>query len=379
VPDLQLGDVEGPRAPREDGKVASVSATDDAEVRIELTQLGWDDDWAALAAETAAGRALAPARITIEHRGAYEAIAASGPVWAELRGRDYFEAKDKRELPTVGDWILVAAAESGVSPIEALLPRRSCLVRAAAGEKTLPQPIAANVDVAFVVTSANLDLNARRVERYLATVTAGGATPVIVLNKIDLVDDPAPLLERLAEVAPGVRILSISAARGDGIDRVREVLAGKTGVVVGSSGVGKSTLLNQLHGAATQDVRPVRDDDDRGRHTTTRRELFLLEGGGVLIDTPGMRELKVWADPTATGDDELAFDDVSALAAQCRFRDCTHGKEPGCAVRAAVPAERLAAWQKLRREQLSQAEAKQRARVGSRALRQRLRDKGAKE
>jgi len=301
-------------------------------------------------------------------------------VWAELRGKDYFEARDKTALPTVGDWVLVAPADgTGVSPIEALLPRRSCLVRAAAGEKTIPQPIAANVDLAFVVTSANLDLNVRRVERYLATVQSGGAAPVIVLNKIDLIADPAPLLARLAEVAPGVPVIATSAAYGDGVDRVRAHLAGRTGVVVGSSGVGKSTLLNQLLGAAAQVVRTVRDDDDKGRHTTTRRELFFLDGGGVVIDTPGMRELKVWTEPSTTGDDELGFEDVTALSATCRFRDCTHTNEPGCAVRDAVPAERLAAWQKLRREAAAQVQDKRRARVATRSLRQRLRDKGAKE
>ena len=353
---------------------------------MELAALGWDEAWAAAAADAAAGRDLAPARIAIEHRGAYEAIGAGGMVWAELRGKDYFEARDKRELPTVGDWVLVAPAAAGVSPIDALLPRRSCLVRAAAGEKTAPQPIAANVDVAFVITSANQDLNERRIERYLTTVEAGGAAPVIVLNKIDLVDDAAPLVARLAEVAPGVPVVPVSAARGDGTEAVRAHLGpGRTGVVVGSSGVGKSTLLNRLLGAAAQAVQPVRDDDDRGRHTTTRRELFVLDGGGIVIDTPGMRELKLWAEGSDTGDDELAFDDVDDLAATCRFRDCGHDAEPGCAVRAAVErgelaAARLDSWKKLHREHAVEGArreeaAKRRAKVGAKALRARLRDK----
>jgi len=349
-----------------------------------LEELGWDDTWAAAAEAAAAGAAVTPARITIEHRGAYEAIGAGGPVWAELRGKDYHEARDKRALPTVGDWVLVSGADQGgVSPIHALLPRRSSLVRAAAGEKVAPQPIAANVDVAFVVTSANQDLNVRRIERYLTTVVDGGAAPVILLNKIDLVDDFAPLVARLAEVAPGVPVVPCSAARGDGLDAARAHLGpGRTGVVIGSSGVGKSTLLNRLLGAAAQDVQPVRADDDRGRHTTTRRELFVLAGGGILIDTPGMRELKPWTEPDATGDDALAFDDIAGLAAGCRFGDCSHDREPGCAVRAAVDAgelaaDRVAAWRKLHLEQTAQAR-KRLEKVGAKSLRQRLRDKGVK-
>jgi ribosome biogenesis GTPase len=352
---------------------------------VNLDELGWDAAWAAAAEAAAAGRELTPARIVVEHRGAYEAIGAAGPIWAELRGKDYHEARDKRALPTVGDWVLVAGAGGdGVSAIEALLPRRSSLVRAAAGEKVAPQPIAANIDVAFVVTSANQDLNERRIERYLTTVQGGGAAPVIVLNKVDLVDDPAPLIARLAEVAPGVPIVACSAGRGEGVDAARAHLGpGRTGVVVGSSGVGKSTLLNRLLGEAAQAVLPVRDHDDRGRHATTRRELFVLAGGGVLIDTPGMRELKVWSEPDATGDDGLAFDDIAALAAGCRFGDCGHDREPGCAVRAAVDAgelaaERLAAWQKLQREQSAQAK-KRTEKARSRLIRQYLRDKGRKE
>jgi ribosome biogenesis GTPase len=372
---------------------------------VDLIDLGWDDAWQR-AADAHPG--LAPARIAVEHRGAYEALGAAGTVWAELRGVAYHAARDKRELPTVGDWVMLgepsgagpgdasAKREPGVSPrsrrepasraannaaIEHLLPRRTSLVRAAAGERTEPQPIAANVDVAFVVTSANLDFNARRLERYLAAVGSGGAAPVLVLNKIDLVDDPAALLARMAEVAAGAPVVAMSAIRGEGVDTVRAHLArGRTGVVVGSSGVGKSTLLNQLLGAAEQTTLPVRADDDRGRHATTRRELFVLDGGGILIDTPGMRELKPWMEE----DEELGFDDIETLAAQCKFADCTHEREPGCAVRGAVPDDRLAAWKKLTGERAEVAgrrseAAKRREKAGARALRQRLREKGRKD
>lgn len=366
-----------------------------------LAELGWDDDWAAAAAPAlaeAGALELEPARVAIEHRGAYEVLGERGMLWAELRGKDYYAARDKRELPTVGDWVLIAGAEAaaagGAAVIHAIVPRRSCLVRAAAGDKVMPQPIAANVDIAFVVTSANLDLNARRVERYLATVRDGGAEPVIVLNKVDLVDDPGPLVARIAEVAPGTAVVIASATRGDGLDALAAHLAGHlTGVVIGSSGVGKSTLLNRLLGEATQQVAPVRGHDDRGRHTTTRRELFVLTRGGVVVDTPGMRELKPWTEPDINEDpgatDALAFDEIAVMAQGCRFADCRHLAEPGCAVRLAVEAgaldpARLASWLKLAREQGDRTAAanvadKRREKIGARSLRARLRDKGAKD
>ncbi len=305
---------------------------------MNLAALGWDDAWAAAAA--AIDPALAPARVAVEHRGAYQVLDDGELRWAELRGKDYHAAEDKRALPTVGDWVLTDGPV-----IKAILPRRSCIVRAAAGERVAPQPIAANVDVAFIVTSANLDLNVRRVERYLATVQASGAAPVIVLNKIDLVEDPAPLRDKLA--ALGATVIACSAARGDGIAEVRAQLGASTGVVIGSSGVGKSTILEHLIGAPLA-VQAVRAHDDRGKHTTTRRELYVLPGGGVVIDTPGMRELKLWAE---AGDDDLAFEDINELAAGCKFSDCKHAAEPGCAVRDAVAPDRLAAWHKLAREQ----------------------------
>lgn len=344
---------------------------------MNLQDLGWDDAWAAAAAAIDPG--LAPARIAVEHRGAYQALDDGGELrWVELRGKDYFAAADKRALPTVGDWVLTAGAV-----IHAILPRRSCVVRAAAGEKVMPQPIAANVDVAFIVTSANLDLNVRRVERYLATVQASGAAAVIVLNKIDLVDDPAPLRDKLA--AMGAPVIATSAARGDGVEEVRARLGRGTGVVIGSSGVGKSTLLEHLIGQALPTA-AVRPHDDRGRHTTTRRELFVLAGGGVIIDTPGMRELKLWSEADPAGaDDQLAFDDVTALAAQCKFADCRHVAEPGCAVVAAVkagalPADRLDAYRKLAGEQVREADRRdhaerRRGKVGSKLLRARLKEK----
>jgi ribosome biogenesis GTPase len=347
-----------------------------------LAALGWDEAWARAAAEH--DPSWTPARVAIEHRGAYEVIGEGGGMMAELPGRTYRDAKDKRALPAVGDWVLVSGAEQAIasgSPaiVRATLPRRGLLVRQAAGEKTSPQPLAANVDVGFVVTSANKDLSPRRLERYLAFLRGGGARPVIVLNKIDLVADPAPQLAAIEAAAPGIPVVTASAARGEAHALTAFLGAGTTAVLCGSSGVGKSTLVNALAALAGDAARPtqaVKVDTDRGKHTTARRELFALPGGGVVIDTPGMRELALWDD----ADETDAFDDIVALAARCKFADCRHDREPGCAVRGAVAPERLAAYQKLAAETETggarrEAAVKRNARVASRALRARLKDK----
>ncbi len=364
---------------------------------IDLADLGWDPAWAAAAAAHPAE--LAPARISIEHRGAYEVLGADGGYVAELPGKTYRDAKDRRALPAVGDWVLVsgapAAAATGSSAvIRAVLPRRGLIIRQAAGEKTAPQPLAANVDLAFVVTSANKDLNPRRLERYLALVTAGGARPIIVLNKIDLSPDPARERAAIAAAAPGVEIALTSAATGDAAALAGLLPRGVTAVLCGSSGVGKSTLVNALAALAGDAARPTRPIDaatDRGRHATTRRELFALPSGGVIIDTPGMRELALWDDDDASTD--AGFGDLAAIAVGCKFADCRHGAEPGCAVRAAVaagtlPPARLAGWVKLeaegaaadqRRQLAAKAAERRRGKVMTQAVRARLRDKGRGE
>ena len=314
----------------------------------ELARLGWDAAWQAARAELDPEAAWQPVRIAAEHRGAYHALGPGGVAWVELTGRAFHGAGDKRALPTVGDWVLVerwpgAVAGAGAAVVRAVLPRRSFLVRKAAGEATVPQPLAANVDTGLVMTSANSDLSTGRLDRYVSLLRDGGISPVLVLSKADLAADPSAHLAALAALAD--RVIAISVVTGAGLDEIRALGApGTTCVLLGSSGVGKSTLLNAVAGT-DQITRAIRGDE-RGRHTTTRRELFVSATGALWIDTPGMRELGQWVDDAAE-DTELAFDDIAELAQRCKFRDCRHRDEPGCAVQGAVPAARLASFHKL--------------------------------
>lgn len=321
----------------------------------DLLRLGWDTAWQAARAAADPDAAWQPARIAAEHRGAYQALgpASDGGLalaWIELPGRAFHTAADKRALPTVGDWVLIehwrtAAAGSGAGVIRSVLPRRSFLVRRAAGEAIAPQPLTANVDTGVVVASANADLSPARLDRYLSLLSGGGIAPVLALSKIDLVPDPVPLVARLAALAD--RVIAVSVITGAGLAELRALAApGTTTILLGSSGVGKSSLLNAVAGTA-QPTRAIRADD-RGRHTTTRRELFATDAGGLWIDTPGMRELGLWiAEQDASAPDPAAFEDIAARARGCRFRDCRHVDEPGCAVRGAVSPDRLASFHKL--------------------------------
>jgi ribosome biogenesis GTPase len=348
----------------------------------QLDRLGWDERWAAARRARDPAGDLATVRIAAEHRGAYQAIGAGGSAWAELTGRTFHRARDKRELPTVGDWVLVtgwdvAVAGRGAAVIHHVLPRRGLLVRKAAGEAGQPQPIAANIDIGLVMTSADRDLSPARLDRYVTLLRDGGVAPALALSKIDLVPDPGPALAQLADIAPGAPVLALSVVAGVGLDTVRTLAGpGRTCVLLGSSGVGKSSLLNALVGEAAQDVQPIRTDQ-RGQHTTTHRELFVTEHG-LWIDTPGMRELAHYLDgETALG----AFDDIAALARDCKFRDCLHRDEPGCAVRGAVEPSRLASYHKLAAERATGAVKHQVARRNAerRRAKTKLRATGARK
>jgi ribosome biogenesis GTPase len=332
-----------------------------------LQRIGWDSDWDDVRRSVDPDCALQPVRIIAEHRGAYHATDGTergredAVTWVEIPGRTYHQAQDKRGLPTVGDWVLVerwaeALAGNGAGVIRHILPRRGFLVRKAAGEATVPQPLAANVDVGIVMTSANSDISPARLDRYLSLLRDGGIEPVLVLSKIDLVADPVPLVGELQAIAPSVQIVAASSVTGIGLDEARALGgAGKTAVLLGSSGVGKSSLLNALLGHAAQHTQPIREDD-RGRHTTTHRQLFITDEG-LWIDTPGMRQLAQFID-----DQDLVFEDIETLAVSCRFRDCQHRAEPGCAVREHLDPSRVASFHKLLAERATGAVKQEAAR-----------------
>jgi ribosome biogenesis GTPase len=304
-----------------------------------LTRLGWTPELEALFAPHA-GPHVVPARIAVEHRAAYDLYTAAGEATASLSGRMRHEAKGRLQLPAVGDWVGYAPqGNGGKGTIEVLLPRRSAFTRKAAGKDHGIQIVAANVDIVFLVTSLNADMSLRRLERYLTLAWESGARPVVILSKADRAGESIALVREVEVVANGVPVHVTSARTGHGMELLRaHLLPNLTGALLGSSGVGKSTLINALLGYERQATGAIREDDDKGRHTTTRRELVLLPGGGILIDTPGMRELQI----TDAGEGLIAtFDDVEALAAECAFGDCTHGPEPDCAVKGAIAAGRL--------------------------------------
>ncbi len=316
-----------------------------------LRALGWDDTFAAAFAPHA--ERSVPGRVTLEHQKIYRVTTAEGDVLARVRGRLRHQAERRDAFPAVGDWVAVSGGTvtGDEGSIEALLPRRSRFSRKVAGGTTEEQVVAANIDTVFLVTGLDHDFNLRRIERYLTTAWDGGARPVIVLNKADLAADLPAMVREVEAVASGAPIHVMSSKRGEGVDALLAYLAvGRTVAFLGSSGVGKSTLINRLRGDERQRTAEVRASDSRGRHTTTHRELLELPGGGLLIDTPGMREMQLWE-----GNLEDAFADIHALAAGCHFRDCRHRSEPRCAVAEAAangvldPA-RLESFRRLQRE-----------------------------
>jgi ribosome biogenesis GTPase len=338
---------------------------------LQLPELGWDESLAD-AFQPHALTGLAPARVAVEHRTEYVVYAEAGELRAELSGRLRFDG----DHPAVGDWVGVAARpEEGRATIQALLPRRTAFMRKTAWAETTAQVIAANVDVVFVVCGLDFNYNVRRIERYLTLAWESGAQPVVLLTKADLCDDVEAHVYEVESVAIGVPVHAVSAPTGHGVDDVRSHLRpGLTAALLGSSGVGKSTLVNALVGEELLATREVREDDGHGRHTTTHRQLVLVPSGGLVLDTPGMRELQLWDADEGIG---TAFADIEELAAQCRFHDCAHEREPGCAVRSALldhqlDRERYESWRKLQRE-LEHLRVRQDARLLSEARKERRR------
>ena len=328
---------------------------------MNLKQLGWSD---ALAASFAPyhPQGFGAGRVAVEYRDRYLLYTEQGEQFAEVSGKLRHLATGIPDLPVVGDWVVIQSSADQSTIIHAILPRTSKFSRKVAGSTTEEQVLATNVDTVFLVSGLDSDFNLRRIERYLILVWESGATPVIVLNKADLCPD---LEARIAEVAAisakrnsegtaiGVPVLALSAAQHQGLEALQLYLQpGTTIALLGSSGVGKSTIANQLKGELVQTVQAVRSGDDRGKHTTTHRQLILLPSGALIIDTPGMRELTLWSGTEALSE---AFTDIEELAQHCRFRDCQHEHEPNCAVQQAVAAgqldsKRLLNYQKLQRE-----------------------------
>jgi ribosome biogenesis GTPase len=307
-----------------------------------LTELGWNDEFAAAYEPWRSKAHVHPGRVAIEFNQIFRIYIEDGELDAVTAGRLKHRARGRAELPAVGDWVaLRKRPEEDLGVIMAVLPRRSAFTRRAAGEVTGEQVVAANVDVVFVVMGLDRDYNVRRLERYLVMARESGASPVILLTKPDLCSDLAAHLREVTSLAGDIVVHVVNPKRGEGLEQLQGDLgAGTTATLLGSSGVGKSTLINRLVGADVLRTREVRASDSRGRHTTTHRELVVLPGGGLVIDTPGMRELQLWD----AGDSvRETFDEIEALAPGCHFTDCRHRDEPRCAVKAAVAEGKVAA------------------------------------
>lgn len=316
---------------------------------MQLEEFGWND-YFKIAFDTYRERGCEPARICRCQREEFLVRTPDGEVEAQVTGRLRYAADTPDEWPVVGDWVALLPE---FPLIDGVLRRRTKLSRKSAGDTSEEQVLCANIDVAFVVTAPDHDFNPRRLERYLLMIREGGAEPIVVLNKSDLESDVSSWIDEATRVVSGVPVLAVSARTGDGMDRLGEAIPpGKTGVLVGSSGVGKSSIINRLLGYERFAAGEIRKSDGRGRHTTTHRELVRIPRAGLLIDTPGLRELALWGSGDAA---QSTFEEIASLAERCRFRDCTHQNEPGCAVLAALEhseldVDRYKSFQKLGRE-----------------------------
>ena len=324
-----------------------------------IERYGWTDYFADAFQKKYARSGFIAGRVVLQQRGSYTVVTENGPVTARPTGRLLHEADDIGQ-PCVGDWVaLLMDKKAGIGTVQAVLPRKSALVRRAIEDASrATQIIAANIDVAFIVTSLNADLNLRRIQRYLAAVRQSGAQPVVVLTKADLVDNAAEKIAEMRDQDIDCPVVAISSRSGQGLDEfLSHVRAGETCVMIGSSGVGKSTLVNTLLSEDRMVTREVREADDQGRHTTSHRELIVLPSGGMLVDTPGIREIGLLDAEEGVAD---VFDDVEELMTQCKFSNCSHISEPGCAVQGAIKDGTLTGdrWTHFVQLQLEMAEAK---------------------
>ena len=324
---------------------------------MKLETLGWNGFFEAYFAPHR-DKQLSPGRVAIQHKERYVLYTETGELWGQVSGKFRFETTGLQDFPAVGDWIAYeASTEDQPAIIHHVLERKSKFSRKVAGDRTDEQILAANIDIAFLVMGLDANYNLRRLERLLTVAWESGARPIIVLNKSDISENLEECTQEVLDIAHGVDLIVMSAQHPEEIAPFYSLLTpGTTGVLLGSSGVGKSTITNLLLGEEYLKVQEVRITDSRGRHTTTHRELLVLPNGGMIIDTPGLRELQIWG-----GEDGLqeSFDDIQELSSQCRFRDCRHEAEPHCAVKQALEngtldPDRYESFQKLQREILYQ-------------------------